>query len=177
MLPTWMAANVSAVQMTYIMISLNFFTTRASHPCKHTHDVTNTFNYNNLLPDEGVILLLDRDLQDEWGTRCSFQRCICNSWWVRCYFWILHTNACTASQSNCGCHNIGAVEINRMQIPNYRWQKTHKMGRTGNYISPVSERSQWPDSGRCCWRRYTHQILSWWNCSLRLLPKHGTVWE
>lgn len=30
-----MAANVRAVQMTYIIISCNFFTTRASQPYKH----------------------------------------------------------------------------------------------------------------------------------------------
>lgn len=55
MIPTWMAANISAVQMTYIMISRNFFTTRASHPCiAHTHvcNVTNSFNYNASLLDE-----------------------------------------------------------------------------------------------------------------------------
>lgn len=39
-LHTWMAANVSAVQMTYIMISLNFFTTRASQP--YTHRIIQT---------------------------------------------------------------------------------------------------------------------------------------
>lgn len=132
MSPTWMAANVSAVQMTYIMISLNFFTTRASHPCKHTRTITDTFNYNIFLLNEVVILLLDRDLQDEWGTRCSFQHCICSSWWVRCYFWILHTNGCTASQNNCGCHNNRAVEINKIQILDKHWQKNDKMGCTGN---------------------------------------------
>lgn len=84
----------------------------------HTHNVKNRLNYNTFLLNEVVILLLDRDLQDEWGTRCSFQHCICNSWWGRCYFCILHTNACTASQSNCGCHNTGAAEINRIQILN-----------------------------------------------------------
>lgn len=61
-----------------------------------------------------VVLLLDKDPQDEWETPCSFQHYFCSSWWVRCCFWILHTSVYTASLSNCGCHNTGAVKRERM---------------------------------------------------------------
>lgn len=129
-----MAANVSAVQMTYIMISLNFFTTRASQPYTHTH--TEHFQTNQTITSYSslqitgvlykknptnleIVLLLDRDLQDEWGTLCSFQRYFCNSWWVRCCFWILRTSVYTASLSNCGCHNTEAVKMKTMETQDY----------------------------------------------------------
>lgn len=43
---TWMAANVSAVQMTYIMISFNFFTIRASQPYTVHTQTTHKLNYD-----------------------------------------------------------------------------------------------------------------------------------
>lgn len=128
--PGWQQMSVRSRQHTSWSPSIS------SPPALHTPADVQTHTHRMLqmyliitslcLSKLRVILPLERALQDEWGTRCRFPHCICNRWWVRCGFWILHTNVCTASQSNCGCHNTAAVEINRIQILDYI-RKAQKM--------------------------------------------------
>lgn len=173
-----MVANVRAVQMTYIMISSIFFTTRASHPYTH-RTRSNIQNYSNRplfkvrsvwykknVTHVKVVLLLGRDLHGEWGTPCSLQRYFCNSWWVRCCFWILYTTVYSASLSNCGCHNTEAVKMQTMEkllsntcLPRIRLKELNNSIIISD--SPVSECSRWHGSGHCCWCHCTHRTLSW----------------
>lgn len=105
--------------MTYIMISFNFFTTRASHPWNTKHMISN-INHQPLfhflkscdfyLSIKCVCVCVPPDTDQPAGSvfQYSYWCRADSSWLARCCFWILWTSVYSSSQSSCEFHSSEA---------------------------------------------------------------------